>query len=399
VDEFQNFSTDSFATIMSEARKYHLNLIVANQFTTQLTPEIRDAVFGNMGTIVSFRIGQNDVEAIAKYFQPTFDADDLLRVPNYNTIMRTLIGGVPTQPFSMATLPPLGSPNPKLAGALKQLSAAKYGRPRASVEKEIFERLATKQQEPPRPAFGQPAGAGGFGAPASSPFGAPPASGGFGANPSQSMGGSWQPPVAATPPPQPGPTGTGSFLDEWLTKRQTQPRRVGPTLAVASAPGAPAFATAPATGDIAVPRTQIDKPPQVTPATSRLEPSPATSERPAGAAVQTSANDVLAPSDAAVAQATSAGKVEGDTANISSSEQQQDEVGAIADALQESLKPAPDSGNSQIDDTAPLNGSDGPLDASGDKSPADHPPKEENKDTIFIDDEGTLHINNDESAK
>src|SRR3978361_1552197 len=105
VDEFQNFSTDSFATIMSEARKYHLNLIVANQFTTQLTQEIRDAVFGNMGTIVSFRIGQNDVESLSQYFQPTFDGDYLLRIPNYNAIVRTLIGGVPTQPFSMATLP------------------------------------------------------------------------------------------------------------------------------------------------------------------------------------------------------------------------------------------------------------------------------------------------------
>ena len=132
VDEFQNFSTDSFATIMSEARKYHLNLIVANQFTTQLTEEIRDAVFGNIvGTIVAFRIGQNDVESLGRYFQPTFDADDLLRVPNYNTIVRTLVGGVPTQPFSMATLPPLGSPNAKLADALKQFSAAKYGRPKA----------------------------------------------------------------------------------------------------------------------------------------------------------------------------------------------------------------------------------------------------------------------------
>jgi hypothetical protein len=148
VDEFQNFSTDSFATIMSEARKYHLNLIVANQFTTQLTPEIRDAVFGNMGTIVSFRVGQNDVESLGKYFQPIFDVDDLLRVPNYNTIVRTLIGGVPTQPFSMATLPGLGTPNPRLAEALKQLSAAKYGKPKNIVEKDINERMITKDEAP-----------------------------------------------------------------------------------------------------------------------------------------------------------------------------------------------------------------------------------------------------------
>lgn len=190
VDEFQNFSTDSFATIMSEARKYHLNLIVANQFTTQLTDEIRDAVFGNMGTIVAFRIGQPDVEALSKYFQPQFDGNDLLRIPNHNTIIRTLVGGVPTQPFSMATLPPLGSANEDLAKALKQLSAAKYGRPQAMVEKEIFERLATK---PEVPQFGSSTGGSprsGFGAANTNPY------------------------APKTPAP-----GTGSFLDDWMTKR------------------------------------------------------------------------------------------------------------------------------------------------------------------------------------
>ena len=167
VDEFQNFSTDSFATILSEARKYHLNLIVANQFTTQLTDEIREAVFGNVGTIVSFRVGDHDVDSLAKYFSPTFDGPDLLRIPNHNTVVRSLIGGVPTNPFSMATIPPLGSPNYQLAEALKQLSAAKYGRPKAKVEKEIFARLATTP-EPPKPA----AAPGRFD---SSPFGQQPA--------------------------------------------------------------------------------------------------------------------------------------------------------------------------------------------------------------------------------
>lgn len=210
VDEFQNFSTDSFATIMSEARKYHLNLIVANQFTTQLTDEVRDAVFGNMGTIVSFRVGQNDVESLARYFQPIFDGEDLLRVPNYNTIIRTLINGVPTRPFSMATLPSLGTPNPKLADALKQLSAAKYGKPRTIVEKQIFARMETK----------------------------PVASKAFGS----SEGLPWQQPslspLTNRPPMSPGPTtfgqsspmgktaqpkpGGGSFLDDWLTKRGKQ---------------------------------------------------------------------------------------------------------------------------------------------------------------------------------
>ncbi len=190
VDEFQNFTTDSIATILSEARKYRLNLIVANQFTTQLSEEVRGAVFGNVGTVVSFRIGQDDVESLGRYFQPLFGPDDLLRIPNWNTVVRTLIRGVPTQPFSMATLPPLGTPNPQLAKALKQLTYAKFGRPKSKVEAEIFERLATddKPKSPtPRAVGGQP-----------NPF-------------SQSS-----PKGSAT---RPGSAGS-SFLDEWLAKRK-----------------------------------------------------------------------------------------------------------------------------------------------------------------------------------
>jgi hypothetical protein len=196
VDEFQNFSTDSFATILSEARKFHLNLIVANQFTTQLTEEIRDAVFGNIGTIVSFRVGTNDAEFLAKYFAPVFDSSDLQRVPNHNAVVRMLIRGVPSQPFSMAGLPPLGNENKQLFDALKQLSAAKYGRPRAQIEAEIFERLKTN--EPPKPAPGA-----GFGAPR--PGVAPGLS---------------TPQAAAQASAKPA-----SFLDDWLAKRNSAPAR------------------------------------------------------------------------------------------------------------------------------------------------------------------------------
>lgn len=198
VDEFQNFSTDSFATIMSEARKYHLNLIVANQFTTQLTDEIRDSVFGNMGTIVAFRVGQNDVDILSKYFQPLFDPEDLLRVPNHNTIVRTLVSGVPTQSFSMSTVPPMGNPNQKLGDALKQLSAAKYGRPKAKVEAEIFERITTEEQ--PKP-------------------GSVP--GGLQQRPAQFGGARPQSTGLARPQQVRRPMGqSGSFLDDWLAKRQ-----------------------------------------------------------------------------------------------------------------------------------------------------------------------------------
>jgi hypothetical protein len=190
VDEFQNYSTESFATILSEARKFGLNLIVANQFTTQLTDEIRDAVFGNVGTIISFRVGTQDAEALQKIMQPIFDADDLQRIPNLNMVVRTLIKGVPTQPFSMQGLPPLGNDNQKLVKALIQLSAAKYGRPRAQVEAELVERLTPK--EPSKPVTGSPL--------APSPFAGP-----------------------AGPPPtikQP------SFLDDWLAKRGSAPAKL-----------------------------------------------------------------------------------------------------------------------------------------------------------------------------
>lgn len=241
VDEFQNFSTDSFATIMSEARKYHLNLIVANQFTTQLTDEIRDAVFGNMGTIVAFRIGQPDVEALSKYFQPQFDGNDLLRIPNHNTIIRTLVGGVPTQPFSMATLPPLGTPNSQLSDALKQLSAVKYGRPKSVVEKEIFGRLATQE-----PAGGFGGGGGAFG----NPMQPQP---GFGAGPMAPGAPRGMGPAGAAP----RPVGTGSFLDEWMTKR-TGPLSMRPS--PWSKPGQPSSPPPPAPVTPTVPPAPVAAP-------------------------------------------------------------------------------------------------------------------------------------------
>ncbi len=141
VDEFQNFATDSFQTILSEARKYRLNLVLANQFMTQLTDNIREAIIGNIGTVISGRIGITDAEILQKKFAPTFDAEDLTKLPNFQTISSVMINGVPSAAFSMSLVPPMGQSNPQLRDALKKLSAAKYGRPRAQVEKEIFARL------------------------------------------------------------------------------------------------------------------------------------------------------------------------------------------------------------------------------------------------------------------
>lgn len=250
VDEFQNFSTDSFATIMSEARKYHLNLIVANQFTTQLSEEIRDAVFGNVGTTVAFRVGDRDAESLYKYFRPSFEETDLIRLPNYNTIVRTMIGGVPTQPFSMATLPSLGTPNMKLASALKQLSAAKFGRPKANVESEIFKRMETKQLPPSSQAGLPPSfGAGPAGWPSAAGPGQRPMAGGTAPG---------LPSAAQARPP------SASFLDDWLTKRKM------PSRPAASPFGAPSALTVP-------PRQQPYAPPSANisgPANSLEKASP-----------------------------------------------------------------------------------------------------------------------------
>ncbi len=141
VDEFQNFATDSFESILSEARKYRLNLVLANQFMTQLTDKIREAIIGNIGTVISGRIGITDAELLQKKFAPTFDAEDLTKLPNFQTIASVMINNVPSSAFSMSLLPPMGVSNAQLRDALKKLSAAKYGRPRAQVEKEIFARL------------------------------------------------------------------------------------------------------------------------------------------------------------------------------------------------------------------------------------------------------------------
>jgi len=211
VDEFQNFSTDSLATILSEARKFRLNLIAANQFTHQLSEEIRDAVFGNVGTTVAFRIGDRDAESLNKYFRPAFDETDLIRVPNYNAVVRTMVHGVPTLPFSMATLPPLGAPNLKLAEALKQLSAAKFGRPRQEVETEIFARMETKADGSLPPLGG------------ASPWSSLPAA--SSAGPTQRPA---SPPLSPYAPSKSGP----SFLDEWLAKKDNSMQK-GPKVSAA----------------------------------------------------------------------------------------------------------------------------------------------------------------------
>jgi hypothetical protein len=106
VDEFQNFATEAFATILSEARKYHLNLTMANQYIAQMPEEVRDAVFGNVGTVLSFQVGFDDAEYISQQFGEEVLPPDLVSLSKYNAYSRLLVDGMPTSTFSLATLPP-----------------------------------------------------------------------------------------------------------------------------------------------------------------------------------------------------------------------------------------------------------------------------------------------------
>jgi len=144
VDEFQNFATENFAQILSEARKYHLNLNLTNQYIAQLDEQIRDAVFGNVGTLISFRIGAADAEFLVKEFVPIFDQEDLINIDKYHAYIKLLINGVASKPFSMATTKDQTKPNMQVANYIFQLSRNKYGRDRSEVEKEIFERARIK---------------------------------------------------------------------------------------------------------------------------------------------------------------------------------------------------------------------------------------------------------------
>ncbi|MFA6098476.1 MAG: type IV secretion system DNA-binding domain-containing protein [Patescibacteria group bacterium] len=136
VDEFQNFATESFASILSEARKYRLSLVLAHQYIEQLDEEVRAAVFGNVGTIMCFRVGAADAEFLAKEFFPTFTEDDLLNLTKYNVYLKLMIDGVASEPFSATTLPPEAAlTNNK--GKVVKVSRERYTKPRKIVEEKI----------------------------------------------------------------------------------------------------------------------------------------------------------------------------------------------------------------------------------------------------------------------
>jgi CxxC-x17-CxxC domain-containing protein len=142
VDEFQNFATDAFANILSEARKYRLNLTVAHQYTAQLEnkdgSKVRDAVFGNVGTMIIFRVGADDADFLEKEFEPEFMAQDLVNLPNYHIYLKLMINGVTSRPFSATTLPPIKvDATSGVKDKIIESSRKLYTRSREEVEGEI----------------------------------------------------------------------------------------------------------------------------------------------------------------------------------------------------------------------------------------------------------------------
>jgi hypothetical protein len=151
IDEFQNYVTDSIESILSEARKYRLGLIVAHQYLGQLHKSdaltksdvnLKDAIFGNVGTLLSYKVGPEDAEFLAKQFAPNFSDRDLINMDKFKGVMKLMVDGQPTAAFSITPDNPyLKQGNKKLASAYRELSRLKYGREREFVEKEIIYRI------------------------------------------------------------------------------------------------------------------------------------------------------------------------------------------------------------------------------------------------------------------
>lgn len=143
IDEFQNVTTNSISTILSEARKYKLSLTMAHQFIKQLDEDIKNAVFGNVGNMVSFRIGADDAEYLEKQFAPVFAAKDLMNIDNYKAYVKMLVHGRPEKPFSIVTLPTTPGNRDNIDPVI-EMSRLKYGRNRDEVEKEILAKYQSR---------------------------------------------------------------------------------------------------------------------------------------------------------------------------------------------------------------------------------------------------------------
>lgn len=147
VDEFQSFANESFADILSEARKYKLNLTIAHQYIEQMSDEVRAAVFGNVGTMITFRVGAYDADVLEKEFAPVFTAEDLVNLGIYQIYLKLMIDGVSSQPFSATTLPPIQMPNISFVDKILEESRKLYSVERSVVEEEVRQQAGGQRPE------------------------------------------------------------------------------------------------------------------------------------------------------------------------------------------------------------------------------------------------------------
>ena len=156
IDEFQNFATESFVNILSEARKYRLALILGHQYITQMDETVRDAVFGNVGTLICFRVGAEDAEFLEKEFAPDFSSEDLVNSAKYNIYLKLMIDGLAGRPFSAQTLPPFPRPEESSREKIIKVFRERYGTPRKDVEEKIgrwAESFSQAEAHPSAPAL------------------------------------------------------------------------------------------------------------------------------------------------------------------------------------------------------------------------------------------------------
>ena len=147
IDEFQNFSTESFANVLSEARKYRLSMVLAHQYIDQLDEKVRSAIFGNVGTFIVFRVGAEDAEFLEKEFEPEFYATDLVNLSKYNVYIKLMIDGIASRPFSAATLNPSEKPKDNFVDVIIENNRRRYGAPKEVVDKKIGEEWGSSKEE------------------------------------------------------------------------------------------------------------------------------------------------------------------------------------------------------------------------------------------------------------
>jgi hypothetical protein len=249
VDEFQNFATDSFATILSEARKYGLNLTVANQYISQMSDTVRNAVFGNVGTMICFRVSADDSPILAKQFEPQFEPNDLLQMHNRHFIINMVINGEKSPAFSATTLtlPPAQIDN---TGRIIENTRRVYSRSRAEIEREISEAIQPPVKLQPRPAV-----------PQQQPAVAVPQQPTITSYPIPSATAGETVAVSASPAPAVAPGG------EEVVKKKRKRKRKRKTSGAETAPASPA----PIEGEVVLPPVVAPKPQASTPPSDETE--------------------------------------------------------------------------------------------------------------------------------